>query len=79
MLNDKPKVCKECEWEGRKPTRIFSMSSRSTLAYCPPYQDESGRTHIHDTNTLTHAYKCSNGHSWEEKGPNGTCWCGWGS
>jgi len=47
-----------------------------TLAYCPPFYDEYGNYHDHDSNIRTQTYQCSNGHTWTEK-TTGSCWCGW--
>jgi hypothetical protein len=49
---------------------------KTTAVHCPPFYDEQGRLHHHDTNRQTRSFRCSNGHSWVEVEPQ-TCWCGW--
>lgn len=56
--------CEKCVEEGRK-SRIYEPGGgATTLAYYAPYYDEEGTRHIHDGNTTTSEWSCSNGHKW---------------
>lgn len=69
-------ICPKCKKEGKK-SRVYPGMGTSTLLFCPPFYDEEGKYHNHDSNTTTTEYKCSNGHKWTER-TSGSCWCGWG-
>ena len=68
-------ICEVCRKEG-KTSKVFSGMGSVTLAYCPPFYDEKGKYHNHDSNITTTNCHCSNGHHWVEKNQN-VCWCGW--
>ena len=68
--------CPQCTKEGKK-SQVYPGMCTTTLLFCPPYYDEDGKYHNHDSNTTTTQYKCSNGHEWVEN-TRGSCWCGWG-
>lgn len=68
-------ICPECEKQGLR-SRINIGSGSTTAMWCPPFYDEDGRFHNHDSNTTTTNYWCSRGHHWVGKG-KGSCWCGW--
>ena len=67
--------CVECGKQGWK-SNVYPGTGSTTLMYCAPFYDEDGRHHIHDSNTTTRSYTCSQGHEWREDS-SGTCWCGW--
>lgn len=57
-------ICDSCKSEGKR-SRIEILSSSSTLIAGPsPHYDEDGRFHVHDPNTTTTSFMCSNGHEW---------------
>ncbi len=58
-------ICEQCQQDGKTSTIQVGISG-STLVWCPPFYDEQGIYHIHDSNTITTQYKCSNGHNWAE-------------
>lgn len=68
-------LCPECVKEGQKSC-VYPGTGMTTLLYCPPFYDEEGNPHCHDSNTTTTSYTCSRGHSWSES-TSGKCWCGW--
>lgn len=70
-------ICPECKSNGEK-SNVYPGGSQRTLMYFPPYYDENGKYHNHDSNTTTTSYRCSNGHNWSDK-RRGSCWCGWGA
>lgn len=53
--------CPVCVKNGEKST-LHGGLGMSTLLYCPPFYDEEGIYHNHDSNTTTYDYRCSNGH-----------------
>ena len=67
--------CPKCKEAGEQH-RVFDLGGSSTLLHYSPFFDESGKRHVHDPNTLTLSYKCSNNHTWTEKRKR-SCWCGW--
>lgn len=75
MKNRMTMFCKECKKLGLK-SKVYPGLSSVTLLYCPPFYDEEGNYHDHDSNTTTTEYSCSNGHKWTEE-TTGSCWCGW--
>lgn len=68
-------ICEKCKEQGLK-SRVYTGCGMTTLMYCPPFYDEEGKHHTHDSNTTTIQYECSNGHKWSDK-KSGSCWCGW--
>ena len=61
--------CLECVKEGKKScVRINPFSTQ--FGHFPPFWDEEGVYHVHDTNTTTQYYRCDRGHSWSENVPN---------
>lgn len=68
-------ICPECKKQGLK-SKVYPGSSTRTLMYCPPFYDEEGRYHHHDSNITATEYSCSRGHKWTEE-TTGSCWCGW--
>ena len=68
-------ICPFCKEEGEK-SLVYPGVGTVTAMYCPPFYDEEGRMHIHDSNITTQSYSCSRGHNWTEKS-KGSCWCGW--
>ncbi len=69
-------ICPQCRAQGLK-SQVVTGAGTGTLVHCPPFYDEEGRYHVHDTNTGAQAYSCSNGHSWRESTGPAPCWCGW--
>lgn len=69
-------ICPICKAQS-KQSRVYELGGTVTAVYCPPFYDEMGHRHDHDSNIARYAYECSNGHSWSEKGAPNTCWCGW--
>ena len=68
-------ICPHCKEEG-KTSRVTGGNSQTTCMWCPPYYDEQGKYHSHDSNITTTSYSCSNGHAFVVKS-YGKCWCGW--
>lgn len=71
--------CPQCVKQGKKSKVYIGMSSR-TAAYCPPFYDEDGVYHLHDSNITHTDYRCSNRHGWterEERTPCPTCGNWW--
>lgn len=68
--------CPKCVVEGKK-SYVFEDGGWTTLVYCAPYYDEEGEYHVHDMNTSTWNFHCSEGHSWAESSghqcPNPKC------
>jgi hypothetical protein len=69
-------ICAECQKAGQKSC-VYPGLGITTAMWSPPYYDEEGLSHVHDRNVTTTAYRCSNGHKWEEVSGPGACWCGW--
>jgi hypothetical protein len=69
-------ICKECKAAGKR-SKVFEEGCTTTLVHCPPFYDEEGKRHVHDVNTSTVGYQCSNGHHWSGNVPKVPCWCGW--
>ena len=69
--------CPDCEKEGKKSKFYPSRAVMTTLMCSQHHYDEEGKLHVHDPNTKTTAWHCSNGHSGSTK-TKGSCWCGWG-
>lgn len=70
--------CSECEEKGRTHT-VRDLGSSSTLLGSQRFYDEQDKFHIHDLNTITTVYRCSNGHVFkiEEKKKCPTCGDDW--
>ncbi len=54
--------CKTCAELGLTST-LSVVSNFATLMCDHQYFDEQGRYHLHDPNTTSTVYRCSNGHS----------------
>lgn len=63
--------CPVCSEKSMKSSVYVGMST-STLMYCPPYYDEDGKYHSHDSNIHSTNYSCTKGHQWSESS-TGTC------
>lgn len=68
-------ICKTCQAEGKK-SYVYNRGGSGTLLMWNAFYDEEGKHHVHDPNTTTYGYECSNGHTWSEEEKHG-CWCGW--
>jgi hypothetical protein len=68
-------ICPECKKEGLK-SKVYPGPLITTMMWCPPFYDEDGKLHNHDSNTSTTSCRCSNGHTWVDSSI-GSCWCGW--
>jgi rubrerythrin len=69
--------CPECVASGKK-SRITPGMASITAMHCAPYYDEEGVYHLHDFNTTTTNYGCTNGHQWRETSPPNQCpGCEW--
>lgn len=65
--------CPTCVEEGNKS--IVSVGGSITTAMAShQFYDENGKYHLHDPNTSSTQYRCSNGHDWTESSKN-KCWC----
>ena len=64
-------ICPVCKEKGLKSTLVPGMCM-TTCMYCPPYYDESGNYHSHDSNITTSEYHCSNNHFFSIK-RTGSC------
>lgn len=58
-------ICPECRIEGLRSTVNSGMSMTTGMGYTS-FWDEDGVHHVHDPNTTTTSYLCSNGHEWGE-------------
>lgn len=67
--------CSECVKEGKKS--IVNVGGTTVTAMATQhYFDEDGKEHVHNPNTYSTTYFCSNGHTWGE-GERKICWCGY--
>lgn len=57
--------CPECVATGQASTLQIGPTF-STAMYSAPHYDEDGEYHMHDLNTRTTSYSCSNGHSFSQ-------------
>jgi predicted RNA-binding Zn-ribbon protein involved in translation (DUF1610 family) len=74
-----PMICPQCAAQGLQSCVYVGYGS-TTLLYCQPYYDTAGRYHIHDSNTTTQYFSCSNGHQWSQvaaRQPCPTCGDAW--
>lgn len=71
-----PVVCPACDFAGQK-SMVYVGGAVTTLAHCPPFYDEDGCRHHHDSNKTTEDRSCSNGHRWSVVLSPRRCWCGW--
>jgi hypothetical protein len=55
-------ICHYCAEEGEKSVLYPSQGGATTLLGCPPYYDEDGEYHHHDSNATSNAHQCSRGH-----------------
>ena len=69
-------VCRQCT-EGKQQSVVELVSDMMTLSAFEPFDDEWGRSHLHDGNREHKHYKCSSGHEWTETVRPKPCWCGW--
>jgi len=67
--------CPECMKEGVTST-VRQLSVERTMLHAQEFFDEEGQAHIHDPNTFSTVYMCSNNHKWKQSQKN-KCWCGW--
>ncbi len=74
-MGDERILCPTCVEQNLRSV-VYEGGSKVRLSYCPPFFDEQGRKHLHDTNYRPRSFRCSKGHSWVERKPN-ACWCGW--
>lgn len=58
--------CPQC-LEANRTSQVYPHGGTVTLLYCPPFYDESGLYHHHDSNRTTDQYSCSNGHEFSVK------------
>ena len=65
-------TCPECQQAGQT-SKLFPQGSSATLLYCPPFYDESGQYHHHDSNRTTTHFHCSNGHEFSRAEPSIGC------
>ena len=63
--------CPQCVKEGKR-SKVYPHGGSVTAMYCPPFYDEDGKYHNHDSNTRTQSFSCSEGHRWIERG-QGSC------
>jgi hypothetical protein len=71
----KSMICKICKKMGLRSIIKELAQCVTTLAHCEPWYDEDGRYHIHDCNTISITYQCSNGHEFITKSKPHQCWC----
>lgn len=71
--------CKQCRSESKEWEKIHPTGSRRTMMGVERFWDKQGDYHVHDRNTVTRGFRCSEGHRWESKSKDGLCWCGWGA
>ncbi len=70
-------ICATCKNEGRT-SKVYCEGGSVTLLHCPPFYDEAGVYHSHDSNRRTTGYRCSNGHMWAESSYAKCPSCDWG-
>ena len=68
-------ICKTCQEKGELSSVYVGAGMRTLLAV-QSFYDPEGKYHVHDGNTTTTSYNCTNGHNWWESN-KGSCWCGW--
>ena len=67
--------CPDCKVKNFQ-SEIHITGCSTTLLAWSPYYDKDGKQHLHDPNVLTINYKCSKGHTWNEKDViRWTCGC----
>lgn len=74
-MNDS-KFCAACQHEGKK-SRVHKIDygvMQTIYRTNDQFWDEDGRHHFHAW-LEPDRFRCSNGHSWEER--RSSCWCGW--
>lgn len=52
---------------GNQISRVYIGPSTTTLMTTMEYFDEQGTYHLHDPNTISREFSCSNGHRWQEQ------------
>ena len=69
-------ICEKCRDSGQRSTvRIVGTKQSAMPSDC--FFDEDGVEHSHNPNIATTTYRCSNGHSFEEKSSWQCAACGW--
>ena len=63
------------EFQSEEKKRFECAGMRTRLPV-QSFYDPEGKYHVHDGNTTTTSYNCTNGHNWWES-TRGSCWCGW--
>ena len=67
-------ICSECRKHGQR-SRVYIIDSYYDLQIAQDrFFDEEGHWHVHDTNTSTTTYQCTNNHKWSET-KYSMCWC----
>ena len=56
--------CPVCDEENKK-SRVYPEGSMETCMGYVPYYDEDGHYHVHNRNSRTTGYHCSEGHCWD--------------
>jgi hypothetical protein len=72
-------ICAVCADKGLKSTVVHKGGSETMMGVAA-YYDTAGRYHVHNPNTRTHKYQCSNGHLWSVEADARRCpaeGCGW--
>ena len=68
--------CPHCAAAGRA-SFVYVGPAFTEAVYAPPYFDEDGKMHHHDSARSVSRYECSRGHEWEVRAAPIPCWCGW--
>ena len=58
--------CPECIATNQR-SMVHDQGSWTTAMGWSPYWDEDGNRHVHNPNTITTGYHCSNGHDWADE------------
>ena len=79
MPDTRLKFCPTCQKEKRTSTvREVEVCAVNLVYYIVDrFWDSEGRYHVHNPETHSFPYECSNGHTWAEDYPCPSCWCGW--
>lgn len=69
-------ICTKCRDVGQRSRVDVLGSITGTMTKKEVFFDEDGDMHVHDPNIVTTAYRCSNGHRFQERS-SWQCTCGW--
>lgn len=69
-------ICEQCRTSGQRST-VRIVGTKQGRVPSDHFFDEQGVEHSHNPNVVSTIYKCSNGHSFEERSSWQCAACGW--